>query len=85
MLVRDLGLVQIEQYSVCTDCMIYIANGDLPEDIASEPERLQNMKYYSQELYSINCDECELGFSWSMCECCGTRLGGDRWLAEKLV
>ena len=25
----------------------------------------------------------ESHFSWSSCDCCGSRLGGDRWDAEK--
>ena len=89
---------------VCTDCLLLIANGDLPED---RPELNQEIDAQWGEVSTATCDAhgavhgslrwdlvCggehedphgDSHFSWSGCESCGSRLGGDRHAATALL
>jgi hypothetical protein len=60
---------------VCQDCAMLIANGELPED---NPDFKLSPRWDGYQVV-LNCDEdgCE-GFSWSPCDGCDSRLGGDR-------
>lgn len=63
----------------CVDCLTMIANGD---DSGMTPERSAEVQKAIGECggYPVaSCgDDCEGGFSWSPCDLCGSRLGGER-------
>ena len=82
---------------ICTDCMVLLANGDMPDKITpGQPEPLSaisdddeitpGMVYADHECENpedreSECD-CETReFSWSHCEGCGSTLGGSRHAA----
>jgi hypothetical protein len=83
----------IETYTLsgCSDCRLFIANGDQPEDDDTLPARIDAEWSVSDE----TCDQYgavrgslwfdivdggeHVGFSWKPCECCGSHLGGDRY------
>ena len=102
--------------SICVDCLVWEANGDLPED---RPDYLSDLETHTgdllvtlgrirsedvvQEIHltsrlscpwdsftdedgdlwsSCDCEDWDEGhFSWSSCDECGSRLGGDRFYA----
>ena len=68
--------------SVCTDCVMFIANGDLPpEDDRDRDEAIIAGVEREQSDGGHLClgEEHTAYFSWSRCECCNTSLGGDRY------
>jgi len=69
----------------CVDCLAFAANGDIPEDRPELPEVLR-VAFPGLHLVPAGVgDNYEgEGFSWSACDCCGSRLGGDRWLMATL-
>lgn len=61
---------------VCADCILYIANGDLPEDPA-DARRITDA--IAAEPGTWVCGSApDDEFSWSACDCCGSTLGGSR-------
>jgi len=92
------GLMHVyhEQY-VCVDCVMFIANGDLPEDGEDATRLLFEFDRYAQENIEWRLGSCEITwedgievrveleeqeFSWSECDCCGSSLGGSRYPAH---
>jgi len=84
---EDIGLI-----SVCTDCMLAHANGDVPEREPGEPEPWALLTFgYTPAMggeHRENCTEADrgegcdcdyLGFSMTQCEGCGSRLDGERY------
>ena len=83
----------IDNISVCTDCLQYIANGDiddgnyLPDSEQSEvyrkiDESYKKIRDSGQEIF-LNCSEdAHDGFSWQSCDHCKSKLGGDRYKAS---
>lgn len=70
--------------SVCVDCILYLANGDEPEgEEAAEVIKRALMWKMAEGITVVACGD-ELGFSWSACELCGSRLGGGRYKAAEL-
>ena len=75
--------MSIETYAgvACSDCLLLVANGDLPTDLTDEEVKtyLERVKHYCGELDVVpgGSDEDE-EFSWQQCDCCGTTLGGSR-------
>lgn len=65
--------------SVCVDCMVLIANGDLPDDEerAAEVGAMKGIDDGWDVVMSCP-DECEGWFSWQPCDACQSSLGGDR-------
>jgi hypothetical protein len=64
----------------CADCLFYVANGDGAEDVdlgALERRIQRTIGHPSGVLACGDWDQDE-EFSWSQCECCGSRLGGSR-------
>ena len=60
------------EYAVCQDCLLYVANGDLPTD---------SLDWTSEGIDALPnpvADGAEYGFQHSNCECCGA-LAGDRF------
>jgi hypothetical protein len=65
----------MDTYLACDDCVMAIEYGDTPADrpeLASDIDRL----WAGYDLFVSGSGEGE--FSWSACECCGSRLGGHR-------
>lgn len=66
----------------CRDCVLYLANGDVPEDREDLPDAIAaNWDGFTLALGCSRdcCGEAdEPWFSWSACEVCGSNLGGDR-------
>lgn len=70
---------------VCSDCLFFIANGDLPDDddaaraIVEGCERESPGVWVSDSADETDADDCDANeFSWSACDCCGSDLGGSR-------
>lgn len=66
----------------CTDCVMFLANGEVPEDNSNgwKPENIETM--WPSKTYHL----CVAGgeneeeyFSWRACDVCGSRLGGNRY------
>lgn len=63
---------------VCQDCLMYLANNELPTD--SNTERDKAIVDGVHSLHHPAVDGHCLGFSYSPCDCCQSPLGGDRYL-----
>ena len=83
----------IDNISVCVDCLMYIANGDiddgnyLPDSEQSEvyhriDEEYKKLKASGQEVFLDCSEDHEDGFSKYPCGHCGAGLGGDRFKAN---
>jgi len=66
----------VDEGMACVDCVMMIANGELPHDCDEERQK---------ELEAIDIGWCVSGgdedhdeFSWSSCDVCGSTLGGSR-------
>jgi len=69
------------ELAICTDCLLFIVNGDLPEDetrAADLPADIERNWPPPWNIAPACDDDCASWFSWRACECCGSRLGGDR-------
>ena len=69
----------------CVDCLMYIANGDVPDDDESFLERFDHSVSWDTGWYEELTEEeqdnedGDLGFSWRSCDCCNSHLGGERY------
>ena len=64
-------------FDACTDCLLFVANGDLPED---REDFVKDFEHWTEGFYMcLGDNDGDSNFSWSRCECCGSRLGGDRY------
>lgn len=78
---------------ICTDCALFIANGDVPDDNGWDPGDIERT-WPDSEGWQISigymhaddeghedtgADDTE--FTWRPCEGCGSRLGGSRLAA----
>ena len=63
------------EFDVCVDCAMFIANGETPED---NPEFTLLPGWDGWHVVLDSNDDGDTHFSWSSCEGCGSRLGGDR-------
>ena len=65
--------------NICVDCAMLHANGDLTgiDNPEREAEVLAGLTNYP--FLAVGDHE---GFSWSGCDACGSKLGGDRFSAE---
>jgi hypothetical protein len=66
---------------ICTDCLCYLANGDVPEDRPDLPIQIDRNWTDWDVVLSGDPEEDEGSFSWSSCDCCGSNLGGYRYSA----
>mgnify|MGYP001551418455 CR=1 FL=1 len=70
------------EIEVCVDCVQLLANGEVFDgngnDISAE-QRARIAAQWPEHQLVLNCeDDCEGWFSWSSCEGCDGRFGGDR-------
>jgi hypothetical protein len=65
--------------SACVDCLMWVANGELPED-DSNGLRQAIANNLGDDARFLCCGDGDHDdeFSWSACECCGSHLGGSR-------
>lgn len=65
----------------CTDCVMYLANGDVPEDDNGwSPEAVEaSWPSATYHLCAAGDENSEEYFSWRACDVCGSRLGGNRY------
>jgi len=70
----------VHKILACTDCLLFIANGDIPEDNGNDWSLDHIEAIWPSTQYDLACGDSENDhdFSWSQCECCGSRLGGSR-------
>ena len=66
--------------SVCTDCLMLLANGEGPEGHAEKMA-----EHLGDDLRNTVPGGDELGFSHWPCEGCGSPLHGDRFTATILI
>lgn len=81
-------LYRVYDLSICVDCLVYHANGDIPEEDCggnhwTEEDANGGFDYVSLGStvceYCADGDEsCEPWVSWSACDLCGCTLGGNR-------
>ena len=66
----------------CVDCLFFCANGDLPpENTEQEDQKLiDSFNKIHNEGFSVCVGSDDEGsFSWTPCDICDTKLGGDRY------
>jgi hypothetical protein len=66
----------------CTDCIMFLANGEEPDDNAAGWDASAIEANWPSATYNlcVGGDETtEEHFSWRACDCCGSRLGGNRY------
>lgn len=71
----------MNKISVCSDCLMAIENHDLtgiPHDLL--PDVLNGL----EKLVGYYVYEEDLGFKITKCECCGSKLHGERYLFTEL-
>jgi hypothetical protein len=62
---------------VCTDCVMYIANGELPDD---GPWKSKHFERNWADFNVVNGDsDKDEEFSWHACDGCDSKLGGARF------
>ncbi len=72
----------IEGLYVCSDCAIFIANGDLPEDPVVSRTIVSGIEKQLPSEFVMSFDEDkDNDFSKHPCDCCGDRLAGYRHAA----
>lgn len=69
--------------SACIDCALYVANGEIADPAHGWTAEAVNARWLGSHLgYGWSEDatpeDPDLGFSALPCDCCGSRLGGDR-------
>jgi hypothetical protein len=88
--------MQVEKYMVCTDCMLVIANGDYSSldyhfDEKESKERAESIDKGIDSLIekggylTIGDLETKEDFSIYSCECCGSKLAGERFEAIVII
>lgn len=60
------------ELSACTDCMFAIEAGDITDSM------VEHIGLESGQSLHVDSGENDTEFSWSQCDCCGSRLGGSR-------
>lgn len=55
---------------------MYLANGDIPDERPDLADEIRAQWPPVSDLVLTGCDGDE--FSWSPCDCCGSKLGGAR-------
>ncbi len=65
---------------VCVDCLVFIANGELPEDDGARAAVLAGVEREAVAggHWAVTGEDDDREFSWHACACCGSDLGGSR-------
>lgn len=75
-------IVVADDLSVCTDCAVYIANGELPDDPKYAALVLAGERREAPARWVVT-GEVSF-FDWRTCDCCASGLGGMRLAAALL-
>lgn len=75
---------RIENLYVCTECALFIANGDLPEDDARAKEIVKGVEGEYPYRWSVDSSGDSECFMKRPCDCCKSPLAGDRLYAALL-
>lgn len=72
----------VNELMACIDCLLYVANGDLPEDDTGQLEEAigEHLDLSVHQYLVCGDNDKDDEFSWRACECCGSTLGGSRHL-----
>ena len=70
-----------DKFEVCTDCLMYLANGEIGEDTDNKLEDIEKeYKKLKDDEYDVFIGDDEEGsFSTFPCHLCGSHLGGQRF------
>lgn len=66
------------ELAACTDCALFVANGDLPENDDDAQRITDAVTKWFDEGYHLATGDQDFGFSWQHCQVCKSHLGGDR-------
>lgn len=69
----------------CTDCVLFLANGDLPGHLDDEGMVAEWVAKVADSGFGQGHIGEDLGFSWHGCDVCGSTLGGDSHRVFTLV
>ena len=71
---------EIIELEGCVDCIMYLANGELPEENDSgwSPEAIDR-NWPGHTVVVAGDENTEAHFSWQACGVCNTSLGGSRY------
>ena len=72
-------MADIIELEGCTDCVMYLANGELPEDANGWSADAVDRKWEGYNICVAGDENSEESFSWRSCEVCGSTLGGNRY------
>jgi hypothetical protein len=68
----------VSELMACQDCLLYVANGDVPEDGRDIEADIQAEIGAPSGRLACGDSDKDDEFSWRPCECCGSPLGGSR-------
>jgi hypothetical protein len=73
-------MITSDPLMACVDCLMFVANGDEPEDESIDLGACITAHLDLRPLQHLVCGDSEQDdeFSWRACECCGSTLGGSR-------
>lgn len=63
----------------CSDCAMFIANGDTPVEMNEEETEKWIDNFISRNDNHLFLGDDHDEFSWSPCDTCGSNLGGSRY------
>jgi len=68
------------ELAACADCLLFVANGDAPEDDNGELAAAILANLGADDARNLCCGDTDQDdeFSWRACDCCGSTLGGSR-------
>jgi hypothetical protein len=72
---------EITEINGCIDCIMYLANGELPEGDDNQwpgPAEIARI-WDGYHVVVAGGEDTEAHFSWSECDVCRSQLGGDRY------
>lgn len=73
---------EAEHIEICVNCLLFLANGDEPEDAWGWSADQLDQNWPPEEGWQIHpAHNTEGSFSYVRCGACGSSLGGDRHLA----
>lgn len=76
-------MIIINTFTVCTDCLLYIANGETDPSMTAEREQAVREGCDRPHL-SVGDSEDSNEFSWAPCQLCKSPLGGSRHAVVQL-
>ena len=70
---------EIIELEGCVDCVMYLANGDVPEEPNGWSAEAIERNWKGYQVVVAGDETTEEYFSWQPCGVCGSRLGGNRY------